>query len=84
LGVGFALRELRPASGSSPARAFYAFDPDRRAVVLCGGSKNDSGDMYESAKRAAATEWRAHLEAIDERKNRDASRLEAKPSRKSK
>jgi hypothetical protein len=81
LGVDFALRELRPASGSSPARAFYAFDPDRNAIVLCGGSKNDSGDMYKTAKKTAENEWKSHLNLVDERKRNQSKEAESKPRR---
>lgn len=68
VGAAFALRELRPAAGKSPARVFYAFDPERMAVVLCGGSKNDSGDLYETAKALALSEWTRHLAALAARK----------------
>lgn len=65
---GVALRELRPSAGNSPARVFYAFDPERMAVVLCGGSKHDSGDLYETAKAVALAEWTKHLAALAARK----------------
>ena len=34
------LKELRIQHKGSPYRVFYAFDPLRRAVLLCGGRKN--------------------------------------------
>lgn len=81
-GADISLRELRPASGKSPARVFYAFDPDRNAVVLCGGSKNDAGDLYETAKSTAKTEFESHLKAIAEEKEKkrreDAKRKKRK------
>ena len=33
------MKELRFTSGGEPWRFAFAFDPVRRAVVLCGGSK---------------------------------------------
>lgn len=67
-GASIALRELRPAAGRSPVRVLYAFDPDRAAVVLCGGSKSDPGDMYEAAINAAEVEWAAHLKVVESQK----------------
>jgi hypothetical protein len=82
-GASFALRELRPAAGRSAALAFYAFDPERAAVVLCGGSKNDSGDMYDAAIRIAEAEWSAHL-ALMATKNRKTPGAPAKEKKKRK
>ncbi len=42
-----ALRELRPKRGKSPIRVFYAFDPQRQAVVLIGGDKSGDNKFYE-------------------------------------
>jgi hypothetical protein len=69
-GATFPLRELRPAAGNSSARVFYAFDPERSAVVLCGGSKNESGDMYKAAIRVAEAEWLAHLKILAAKKSK--------------
>lgn len=57
------LRELRPAGGVSPARAFYAFDPNRAAVVLCGGLKTDP-NMYQTAIATAESEFAKHKAAL--------------------
>ncbi len=38
------LRELRIQHKGKPYRVFYAFDPVRRAVLLCGGRKDGAGD----------------------------------------
>jgi hypothetical protein len=46
-GSGFALRELRIQSHGHAVRVFYAFDPDRDAVVLIGGDKTGiSNDRF--------------------------------------
>ncbi len=42
-----ALRELRVQSGGRPLRVFYAFDPERQAVLLIGGDKTGDGRFYE-------------------------------------
>lgn len=33
------MKELRVQSDGRPVRAFFAFDPERKAVVLCAGDK---------------------------------------------
>lgn len=58
------VRELRPAAGASAARAFYAFDQNRAAVLLCGGLKTDP-KMYESAIATAERELAGHKAAVD-------------------
>lgn len=80
-GAALPLRELRPASERSPARVFYAFDSDRNAVVLCGGSKNDAGDLYETAKSTAKAEFEGHLKAVAEAKEQNR-REDAKKKKK--
>jgi hypothetical protein len=34
------MKELRVQHAGHPVRAFYAFDPERRAIVLCAGDKS--------------------------------------------
>jgi hypothetical protein len=46
-GARHALRELRIQSGGSPIRVFYAFDPERQAVLLIGGDKTGDDRFYE-------------------------------------
>ena len=81
-GSKIALRELRPASGTSPARVFYAFDPERSAVVLCGASKTDAGDMYLAATRKAEREFAGHVAAL--KAKQAATAAAKKPKKKSK
>ena len=33
------MKELRIQHAGNPIRAFFAFDPDRKAIVLCAGDK---------------------------------------------
>lgn len=38
------LKELRVQAQGRPYRIFFAFDPKRRAVLICGGCKDGSKD----------------------------------------
>jgi hypothetical protein len=55
------LRELRIQSKGKPIRVFYAFDPDRNAVLLVGGDKTGDGRFYKRLTREAERLWRAYL-----------------------
>lgn len=56
------MKELRP---SATVRAFFAFDPDRRAVLLCGGDKAGRSERswYPKMVRQADAVYSAYLEA---------------------
>lgn len=60
-GAKIALRELR-ATGSEPLRIFYAFDPERRAVLLVGGNKKGDGRFYQRNVRLAEKVWAGYLQ----------------------
>jgi hypothetical protein len=55
------LRELRIQSKGKPLRVFYAFDPDRNAVLLVGGDKTGDGRFYQRLTRAAERLWKVYL-----------------------
>ncbi|MHB8791472.1 MAG: type II toxin-antitoxin system RelE/ParE family toxin [Desulfobulbaceae bacterium] len=59
------LKELRIQHGGKPYRVFYAFDPKRRAVLLCGGRKDGAQDkkFYKRMIPIAEREFSAHLES---------------------
>lgn len=40
------MKELRVQSQGNPFRIFYAFDPDRNAIVLCGGNKKGNDKQF--------------------------------------
>jgi len=40
------MKELRVQHAGHPVRAFYAFDPERRAIVLCAGDKSGEKQFY--------------------------------------
>jgi hypothetical protein len=42
------MRELRSQSEGEPIRTFYAFDPQRVAILLIGGNKTGDNRFYEA------------------------------------
>ncbi len=60
--ANFALRELRTQSGGEPIRVFYAFDPERQAVLLIGGNKTGDDRFYERMVPLAERIWRQYLQ----------------------
>ncbi|EBZ0015946.1 type II toxin-antitoxin system RelE/ParE family toxin [Salmonella enterica subsp. enterica serovar Suberu] len=57
------MKELRIQHAGNPIRAFFAFDPTRRAIVLCAGDKTGSKEkaFYKEMIRIADDEYRKHL-----------------------
>jgi hypothetical protein len=41
------MKELRIQSSGNPYRIFFAFDPERRAILLIGGNKKGDKRFYE-------------------------------------
>lgn len=64
------LKELIIQHDGKPYRVFYAFDPVRRAVLLCGGRKDGARDkrFYKRMIPLAEREFSAHLESEGLRK----------------
>lgn len=63
-GASFALRELRVQSQGRPLRVFYAFDPNRHAVVIVGGDKTGNDRFYEEYIPLATAIWNEYLREI--------------------
>ena len=69
------LKELRPASrGNSEVRILFAFDPDRRAIMLLAGDKSrgKSGKFkwarwYKRAIPEAERIFAGHLKGLEDR-----------------
>ncbi len=61
------LKELVIQHAGKPYRVFYAFDPKRRAVLLCGGRKDGSKDkqFYKQMVPLAEAEFADHLKSED-------------------
>lgn len=72
------MKELRPPSnGGSEIRVLFAFDPERRAILLVGGDKSgDWSRWYDVNVPVADERFDAHLANIAEEQKigRDAER----------
>lgn len=57
------MKELRVQHDGNPIRAFFAFDPDRHAIVLCAGDKTGLNEkrFYKEMIQLADAEYRKHL-----------------------
>src|SRR3954447_14056460 len=60
-GSRLALRELRVQSSGRPLRIFYAFDPQRQAVLILGGDKTGAQRFYEWIIPKSETIWEEYL-----------------------
>lgn len=59
------MKELRVQSKGDPIRAFFAFDPKRKGILLCAGNKaGDEKRFYDVMIPIADREFTAHLEKI--------------------
>jgi hypothetical protein len=64
------MKELRVQSKGQPLRAFYAFDPERKGILLCAGNKaGNEKRFYEEMIPIADREYAAHLEALKRKNN---------------
>jgi len=64
------MKELRVQSKGQPLRAFYAFDPERKGILLCAGNKaGNEKRFYEEMIPIADREYAAHLEALKRKSN---------------
>lgn len=62
------MKELRVQSKGDPIRAFFAFDPKRKGILLCAGNKaGDEKRFYEVMIPIADREFTAHLDALKKR-----------------
>ena len=60
-GSAYPLRELRVQHRGKPYRVFYAFDPERQAVLLLGGDKSGKDRFYEEHVPKAEALWEQYL-----------------------
>ena len=58
------LRELRVQHQGRPYRVYYAFDHERKAVLLLGGVKGGNDRFYEQSVPRADTLWERYLAEI--------------------
>jgi hypothetical protein len=61
------MKELRIQHQGNPVRAFFAFDPTRRAIVLCAGDKTGLNEkrFYKDMIKLADSEYRKHLAKLE-------------------
>ncbi|WP_455814196.1 type II toxin-antitoxin system RelE/ParE family toxin [Pseudomonas graminis] len=62
------MKELRIQYSGLPVRAFFAFDPQRQAIVLCAGNKSNDKRFYDTMIRIADEEFTAHLTVFEGQK----------------
>lgn len=68
-GSRHALRELRVQSRGRPIRIAYAFDPERRAVVLLGAHKAGGKERFHRwFVREAEARWEDYLDTREREK----------------
>ena len=60
------MKELRIQSKGKPLRAFFAFDPKRKAVLLCAGNKTGNEKrFYKLMIPLADKEYETHLDNLE-------------------
>ncbi len=64
------MKELRVQHAGKALRAFFVFDIQRQAIVLCGGDKSNDKLFYQTMVRIADDEFTAYLKLM-EKKNED-------------
>ncbi|SEQ30318.1 hypothetical protein SAMN05216522_10293 [Rosenbergiella nectarea] len=62
------MKELIVQINGHPFRAFYAFDPTRRAIVCCAGDKKgkDEKKFYKKMIKTADSEFDDHLASLED------------------
>lgn len=58
------MRELRVQCEGRPLRIFYAFNPERTAILLIGGDKTGDNRFYERMIPIADALYDVHLEEL--------------------
>ena len=61
-GSKYAIRELRISAGGRPIRVFYAFDPQRDAVLLIGGDTSGDAQFHKRMVPRADGIWEGYPE----------------------
>lgn len=61
------MKELRVQVAGKPIRAFYAFDMQRQAIVLCAGDKTGNKRFYSEMITLADREFANYLEKLGEK-----------------
>ncbi len=64
------MKELRVQFKGDPVRILFAFDPDRRAVLLLGGTKTGDDRWYRKHVPLADQEFSLHLQEMQSEKKK--------------
>lgn len=59
------LKELRIQHDGNPYRAFFVFDPTRKAVLLCGGDKTGDKRFYDKMIPIAERVYSEYLATLE-------------------
>jgi hypothetical protein len=62
------MRELRTQHHGRPLRTLYAFDPERQAILLCGGDKTGDDRFYDRMIPLADRLFSEHLADLSRKK----------------
>ena len=62
------MKEMRVQSKGDPWRILFAFDPERKAVLLVGGCKAGDKRWYKTNVPIADERFRRHLENLKKKK----------------
>ncbi len=70
------MKELRVQFKGDPVRILFAFDPDRRAVLLLGGTKTGDDRWYRKHVPLADQDFTLHLQEMqsEEKKQKEKTR----------
>ena len=63
------MKELRMQHAGHPIRAFYAFDTQRKAIVLCAGDKTGDKHFYQRMIVSADEIFSCHLADLEGKAN---------------
>ncbi|AIR84335.1 hypothetical protein VH86_15570 [Pantoea sp. BL1] len=63
------MKELRVQYAGHPIRAFYAFDIQRKAIVLCAGDKTGDKHFYQRMIESADEIFSCHLADLEGKAN---------------
>ncbi|ERK16375.1 hypothetical protein L579_4284 [Pantoea sp. AS-PWVM4] len=67
------MKELRVQVGGHPFRLFFAFDPTRKAIILCAGDKKGQVEklFYKRMIKIADAEYASHLKSLEAKEDGD-------------
>jgi hypothetical protein len=76
------MRELRIQCQGRPIRIFYAFNPERTAILLIGGDKTGNDRFYEQMIPIADALYDVHLKELKAEQAKESK--QAEPGKKAK